>query len=262
MTSYWKPDQLVAWDGKVDHVFFHDLIPFAKEAFSTPIGQHFDDWYLTKTEAQRVLTGLHAAGFVLVPMDKLFVLKGGVMRPNLALRAPKGKKPLVISIDDMSFNKFLLGQGFMDKIIIDGDGRPSATGTNPHTGAPITERTNTMIALIDAFICEHPDFSLNGAAGCLALTGYEGILGYRTNRKSPTKHSERRLARPVVELLRRRGWSFACHSYGHFNLGAKDMTPFWCADDTRKWKREVGSLVGPTNLYITPFGAYAPRPAP
>ena len=150
----------------------------------------------------------------------------------------------------------------MDKIVIDGDGPPSATGTNPHTGAPITERTNTMIGLIDAFICEHPDFSLNGAAGCLALTGYEGILGYRTNRKSPTKHHERRLARPVVELLRQRGWSFACHSYGHFNPGAKDMTPFWCADDTRKWKQEVGSLVGPTNLYITPFGAYAHQTGP
>lgn len=52
--------------------------------------------------------------------------------------------------------KFLLGQGFMDKIIIDGDGRPSSTGTDPHTGAPVTERTNTMIGLIDAFICEHP----------------------------------------------------------------------------------------------------------
>ena len=44
----------------------------------------------------------------------------------------------------------------MDKIIIDGDGRPSSTGTDPHTGAPVTERTNTMIGLIDAFICEHP----------------------------------------------------------------------------------------------------------
>ena len=27
---------------------------------------------------------------------------------------------------------------------------------------------------------EHPDFSPFGAKGCLSLTGYEGILGYRT----------------------------------------------------------------------------------
>ena len=38
-----------------------------------------------------------------------------------------------------------------------------------------------MVPLIDRFVEEHPDFSYRGAKGIVALTGYNGILGYRTD---------------------------------------------------------------------------------
>ena len=34
--------------------------------------------------------------------------------------------------------------------------------------------------ILDEFVYEHPDFSLNGAKAIFSLTGYCGILGYRT----------------------------------------------------------------------------------
>lgn len=34
--------------------------------------------------------------------------------------------------------------------------------------------------ILDQFVYEHPDFSLNGAKAIFSLTGYQGILGYRT----------------------------------------------------------------------------------
>ena len=37
------------------------------------------------------------------------------------------------------------------------------------------------IPLMDAFLEEHPDASYHGAKGTVALTGYNGILGYRTD---------------------------------------------------------------------------------
>ena len=39
-----------------------------------------------------------------------------------------------------------------------------------------------MVPLIDAFVKKHPDFSYRGAKGTLALTGYNGVLGYRTSK--------------------------------------------------------------------------------
>ena len=35
-----------------------------------------------------------------------------------------------------------------------------------------------MVPLIDRFVEKHPDFSYRGAKGIVALTGYNGILGY------------------------------------------------------------------------------------
>lgn len=102
---------------------------------------------------------------------------------------------------------------------------------------------------------KYPDFTLNGAVGVLALTGYEGILGYRTNRKSPNQAAEIERCKPVVEALRKFGWGFASHSYGHIDLGKKGMTAGAVAEDTEHWMKEVGSLLGPTQAYITPFGA-------
>ena len=38
-----------------------------------------------------------------------------------------------------------------------------------------------MVPLIDTFVKEHPDFSYHGRKGILAMTGYDGVLGYRTD---------------------------------------------------------------------------------
>ena len=44
-----------------------------------------------------------------------------------------------------------------------------------------------MVPLIDRFVEEHPDFSYRGAKGIVALTGYNGILGYRTDQSYETR---------------------------------------------------------------------------
>ncbi len=64
----------------------------------------------------------------------------------------------------------------------------------------------------------HPDFSFRGAKGVIALTGYEGILGYRTDElESPAFAKEKEEALKVVQALKDNGWSFASHGYGHLN---------------------------------------------
>ena len=43
-------------------------------------------------------------------------------------------------------------------------------------------------------LLKHPDFSLNGQKGVVALTGYNGVLGYRTN-ETDSKHYKERKAK-------------------------------------------------------------------
>ena len=64
---------------------------------------------------------------------------------------------------------------------------------------------------VEAFIQEHPDFSNNEARGILGLTGYNGILGYRTDDALATSTDNRYAAKYGVfdTAARKRGGS-AC----------------------------------------------------
>ena len=47
---------------------------------------------------------------------------------------------------------------------------------------------------------EHPDFSPFGAKGCLSLTGYQGILGYRTQTDQDVEWTAEREANRQKEI--------------------------------------------------------------
>ena len=38
-----------------------------------------------------------------------------------------------------------------------------------------------FVTILEKFIADHPDFSYQGARAILAVTGYDGLFGYRTN---------------------------------------------------------------------------------
>lgn len=176
--EHWAEFDLEPFHGTVQHLFIHQIIPFPHVAFASEEGQDFDDWYITRSEAVALLDELRARRYVLVSLADCFVPRGHAVVPNPELRVPRGHNPLVLSIDDLSFNRFLLGKGFMDRIIIDSTGHLSSIGKDPSTGRQFKEPTNCIVGLLDGYLRAHPEFSLNGAAATLALTGYEGILGY------------------------------------------------------------------------------------
>ena len=109
---------------------------------------------------------------------------------------------------------------------------------------------------MEDFIKQHPDFSVRGAKGIIALTGYEGVLGYRTqeeNSKAPGYAEEVEQATAVANRLKELGWRFASHSWGHRNMPTITMSSFlW---DTNHWDSEVRPILGDTDLFIYPFGA-------
>ena len=68
-----------------------------------------------------------------------------------------------------------------------------------------------------------------------------------------TMKSSRPLAvKPIIEELRRTGWTFGSHTWGHIRLGSGNMAKIQA--DTQKWFDEVGSLVGETDILFYPHG--------
>ena len=59
---------------------------------------------------------------------------------------------------------------------------------------------------------------------------------------------------PIIEELRRTGWTFGSHTWGHIRLSGKTRSMAEIQRDTERWFDEVGSLVGETPILFYPHG--------
>jgi hypothetical protein len=253
-----KPEvKLVEYTGAVEHIFIHPLIAYAEEAFDGDYQANgFDDWFVTAGEFKKIIDSLYKKNFILVDINTLYEEaeeNGKKLIKRKPIMIPEGKKPLILSVDDLNYNLYMIGNGMVHKLVLDENGKIAAY-TKQADGSGILTYDNEVVPILDAFVEEHPDFSLNGAKGTLALTGYEGVLGYRTNRQSPNKEEEKAKALKVVRRLKETGWNFASHSYGHPNM--QTATYAKVVDDSTKWRNEVENIIGTTQVYIYPFGAH------
>ncbi|MCI9001520.1 MAG: hydrolase [Oscillibacter sp.] len=254
----------VPWNGVVEHLFFHPVIAYPELAFDGDTQANgLDDFMVTVDEYHRILQSVYDKGYVLVDINSVWSETAGedgqpkMVRNTLYL--PEGKKPLVLSYDDTNYYPYMLENGFAHKLIIGDDLKIASWGLDP-AGSEVVSRDLDAIPILDKFVEEHPDFSPFGAKGCLSLTGYEGILGYRTqtdtkawdDAKEAARQKEREAVQPIVEELRRTGWTFGSHTWGHIRLGDGNMTRIEA--DTQRWLDEVGSLVGETTILFYPHG--------
>jgi len=256
----------VAWDGVVEHLFFHPVIAYPELAFDGDYQEKgLDDWMVTIPEFNRILESLYARDYILVDIGDVWSETvdetGKLQMQRNTLYVPEGKKPLIFTYDDPNYYEYMLSNGFTHKLILGEDGRIWSWGLDPQ-GEEVISRDLDAITILDKFVEEHPDFSPFGAKACLGLTGYEGILGYRTQTDSEVEWTaERESARqgeiqavaPVIAELKRTGWTFASHTWGHIRLDSGNMEKI--TSDTQRWFDEVGSLIGETDILIYPHGA-------
>jgi len=248
---------LVPYHGPVQHIFFHPLIAFPELTFDGDLqARGFNEWFVTVPEFKKIIESLYAKGFILIDLADLYEIKVSNGQETILpkpLLLPKGKRPLVMSIDDLNYYRYMIQNGTVHKLILDQEGK-IATYSKTSEGEELVAYDNEIVPLLDSFVDAHPDFSFRGAKGVIALTGYEGILGYRTDElESPAFAKEKEEALKVVQALKDNGWSFASHGYGHLNT--RDDTLARIVRDTERWQKEVESLIGHTDIYIYPFGA-------
>lgn len=257
-TSFSK---LVPYEGLVEHIFFHPLIAYPELAFDGDYQQQgFDNFMVTVDEFKKTMEEFYKAGYMLIDIRLLYTVDkaGNVIQNKLML--PEGKKPLVLSLDDYNFLKYMRQNGCVYGLTLDKDGNV-VTFTNNSDGTTTFSDDNEVVPILDKYITEHPDFSFGGAKGVIGLNGYEGALGYPTDElDSPDYQSNLKKAQAVAARLKETGWSFACHSYSHYRPGKRTYAQM--KYDTDKWIKEVGAVVGETDVYIYPFGEQIPAEDP
>lgn len=246
---------LIPYEGKVSHVFFHSLIADNSKAFDNDgMSNGYNYWMTTVSEFKKMLEIMYEKGYVLVSIRDMAgktKVDGKTVMKEKEIKLPPGKIPFVLSQDDVNYYEYMKTDGFASKLVIDKDGN-SANEINLN-GEVVIGREYDVIPILDAFVEEHPDFSYKGAKGIIAVTGYEGTLGYRTNDKnSKTYEADKKEVKKAAKELKKKGWEFASHSYGHPHMGTYPVDRF--KRDGGRWKEEVEELVGKTDIYIYPFG--------
>ena len=255
----------VAWNDIVEHLFFHPVVAYPELAFDGDSQANgIDDWMVTVDEYNKILQSVYDNGYILVDINDVWSETTGedgqpkMVRNTLYL--PEGKKPLILSYDDVNYYDYMLKDGFTYKLILGDDGLLWSWGKDPQ-GNEVVSQDLDALTILDKFVREHPDFSPFGAKGSLSLTGYQGILGYRTNTdtkdwddaKEANRQREREAVKPIIAELKRTGWTFGSHTWGHINLSNHSVESV--KEDTQRWLDEVGSLVGPTTILYYPHGA-------
>ena len=260
---------LVVWEdpSQIVNLSFQLLIAdpargFAHETYGSSINRNF----ITTVEFTKILQQLYNNGYILVDFDDFIAAEqdadGNTIYKAKTLSLPKGKKPIMLTQTNVNYNYYLIdsdgdkvadakGGGFASKLLWDGNEftceMVDASG-NTVTGA------YDLVPILESFIKEHPGFSYKGARATLALTGYNGLFGYRTHPSAANIFGETAYrqaiqdATAVANALRDRGYTLACYTYENIPYGEYGVSQI--KNDLNSWVNEVVPILGNLDMLV------------
>lgn len=262
--------QMVAWDdpGQVVNLSFQMLIADIQMSLRHQTrAQTIIDNFITTGEFSKILQELYDNGYILVKpsdfMETSVNAEGETVFAAKTLYLPAGKKPLMITQTNVNYNLYLVdsdgdrkadkyGGGFASKLVLDSSGNITCEMVN--SSGQTVYGDYDLIPILDAFIEENPDFSYRGAKAVIALTGYNGLFGHRTQPDAVLTwgqdvHEEAiEQAKAVAQRLRETGYILACYSYDNVSYG--DLIASQIGQDLTKWDNEVVPILGDVDILV------------
>ena len=264
-----KMSELVIYSdpNTVPHLSFQMLIADPARAFvNEDYGNSYNRNYVTTDEFEKILQQLYDNGYMLVSIYDLVERSEGNFYAG-TLRLPVGKKPIVLSQVAANYFTYMTDgdeDGLPDK---DGAGFPyclDLDDSGNFVSKMIDAEGNEVVGnfdfvtILEKFIAEHPDFSYQGARAVLAVTGYDGIFGYRTNPEvreaQGSEYYAQQLsgAQKIVDALKAAGYDLACYSYEHISYG--DSAVELINGDLGLWTEQVTPILGDVDILVYPYG--------
>ncbi len=263
-------DSLVAWNdpSQVVNLSFQMLMADPEQSFAhSTYGSAFNKNYVTTAEFSRILDELYNNGYVLVNIDDLFTATTGVDGTATyaanTLYLPEGKKPLMLTQTNVNYNIYLVdgdgdmlpdkdGAGFACRFVLDADGSVTCERID-RDGQTVTGDFD-LVPILDNFVETHPDFSYKGAKAVLALTGYNGLFGYRTNTGAEeffgmdVYNEAVGQAIQIANALQESGYELACYTYENVPYG--EYSASMLETDLNKWLAECLPILGQVDTMV------------
>ena len=267
--------QLVAWDDPSDVLSLSFQMLIADLRMAQKHHSHAESInrnFITTGEFSQILQELYDNGYILVtPKD--FVnsevsADGQTVYSAKTLYLPAGRKPLMLTETNANYNLYLVdgdgdrkadkfGGGFASKMILDSHGDITCEMVNS-SGQTITGDFD-MVPLLDAFVEENPDFSYRGSKAVIALTGYNGLFGHRTDAASIDYFGKDAYdkavedAKLVAARLQETGYVLACYTYDNIPYGEANISEI--ESDLNRWDNEVVPILGAIDILVYAQGS-------
>ena len=254
---------LSAYEGDIAHLCFPGLIEDTMRAFDgDDLSYTYSGTMVTTSEFKKILQSLYDNGYILVDIHDIAREetdgRGVTTMEKQELLLPEGKKPVIISQDNLNYASVKNGDGIATRLALDETGKVKAVYTDD--GGHDLTGDYDLIPILDSFVEEHPDFSLRGAKGIVSVSGSEGVFGYKVADTGVTSNEENRATvTKIAESLKKNGWSIACAGYTHSYMDSMSLDALTA--DIDQWMEEVGSLTGAVDILFYPYGAAVAEPS-
>lgn len=240
----------------IGHLCFTNLIVDTTRAFDgDSYSQTYRENMITLTEFENILNTFYESGYVLVNLQSLAEETQSARDVLLTAKnpvLPQGKKPIVFSVENLTYASVANGDGVATRLALDENGEVGAVYTDENGHELIG--AYDVIPVLEQFIEEHPDFSYQGARGVISISGKDGAFGYLVEEDSDLNWEENaNTVKAIADKLREDGWAFASAGYSYQWMGNFSYDEL--KEDITKWQASIGSLIGECNVLLYPYGS-------
>ena len=275
LTATSHTSEVKEYRGKIECICVRSLIADTEVAFSGRYHSSNTNLHLTAREFEKILENLYERGYVLVDVEDLIDQSDPTFLLERNLKVPKGKKPLIVVIEDLQYGVADYRCGTCRRLVLNDENQVCGEYQN-NAGETVVSRTAEAIGLLDVFVEKHPDFTYDGAKGIISVSGHEACFGYvvaageledrnaalsaanlpqLTSITNDDIDFAREKVMEIKNVLADNGWKFASCTYSYIE-DCRNTEKQVLIDDFVKWQDQIGTLFGEVHILVYPNGNY------
>ena len=250
-------NEMVVWNdpGKIPTLSMHMLIADAQLAYNDKqYGSSYQKNFITTDQFRDILDQLYANDCVLVDLmdvyDEMYDEgTGKIVYVPRELLLPAGKQPILLVQTQVNYYEYMLSgakdnlpDGFASKLYVDENG--VFYNEMPLSDGNIVTGAYDMVPILEQFIEDNPMFSYHGARAILAVSGYEGLFGYRVTSSLSAEDlaAEEEAAARLCAALQDTGYRIGCYTYSNIDYGKQGASAI--QEDLQKWNDKILPMLG------------------
>ena len=250
-------NEMVVWNdpGKIPTLSMHMLIADAQLAYNDKqYGSSYQKNFITTDQFRDILDQLYANDCVLVDLmdvyDEMYDEgTGKIVYVPRELLLPAGKQPILLVQTQVNYYEYMINgakdnlpDGFASKLYVDENG--VFYNEMPLSDGNIVTGAYDMVPILEQFIEDNPMFSYHGARAILAVSGYEGLFGYRVTSSLSAEDlaAEEEAAARLCAALQDTGYRIGCYTYSNIDYGKQGASAI--QEDLQKWNDKILPMLG------------------